>query len=77
LLRLYKYVIILFVKHTLFISLPIMEKSNGPSELDEEQLQAEKATRAKDSTSRVRMRVQADTTSAARKVLDGGRSRAA
>jgi hypothetical protein len=54
-----------------------MEKSNGSPELDEEQLQAEKATRAKDSTTRVRMRVHADTISAARKVLNDGRSRAA
>jgi|APSaa5957512493_1039668.scaffolds.fasta_scaffold103798_2 hypothetical protein len=54
--------------------------NNGPSttpEQDEDLAEAEKATRAKESTSRVRMKVQKDTTSAARKLLDGGRTRAA
>lgn len=54
-----------------------MEKSHSTPELDEEQTQAEKATRAKESTSRVRMRVERKTRSAAHELLDGGRSRAA
>jgi len=44
---------------------------------DEDLLEAKKSTEAKASTSRVRMRIEHDTTSAARKLLNDNRSRAA